>query len=81
MTRILSGHMTVHRHYHNEGIRNDYEVELEISGEVEPADPSSGIFEPYVSIDSIVAKTEDDADYLITDKEAERAAEILTGMA
>lgn len=77
MTHTVSGYMTVDRKYWNEGIENDYEVDLTISGEVEPADPSSGIFAPYVAAESIRASSEDDNDFMLTDKEVERAADIL----
>lgn len=74
----VTGHMTVGRTYWNEGIENDYEVELTISGELEPADPASGIFAPYVEASSIHAASQDDDDFMLRDNEVERAVEILS---
>jgi hypothetical protein len=67
--------LTLHRTTYREGIEIDYEQEVTVSGCVQPADPSSGLGEPYV--DDIIAHDLDGIEVDLSQREEERAVQAL----
>jgi hypothetical protein len=67
--------LTLHRTTYREGIEIDYEQEITVSGDVQPADPSSGLAEAYV--DDVIARDLDGNEVTLSQREEERAVQAL----
>jgi hypothetical protein len=67
--------LTLHRKTYHDGIEIDYEQEITVSGDVQPADPSSGLAEAYV--DDIIAHDAYGLEVTLSQHEEERAVQAL----